>query len=77
MVGNGRTIREPPSPFKTPPYVTASPVVTHRKLTFDSSAPEGALRFVVLATDGLWDELTYVHLPYPASFLLSPVPKRL
>ena len=69
MVGNGRTMREPPSPFKTPPYVTATPVVTHRKLKFDSSAPEGALRFVVLATDGLWDELTYVYLSIPGLFL--------
>ncbi|KAH9943231.1 protein serine/threonine phosphatase 2C [Epithele typhae] len=49
---------------ETPPYVTARPVVTHRPLAFlplpadpTAPAPKSALRFVVLATDGLWDEL--------------------
>src|SRR6202042_1154896 len=50
--------------FKTPPYVTSTPVVTHRKLSFlplttsPSSKPSSTLRFIVLATDGLWDQLT-------------------
>ncbi|KDQ08906.1 hypothetical protein BOTBODRAFT_117905 [Botryobasidium botryosum FD-172 SS1] len=60
--------RQPPRDFKTPPYVTSEPVVTHRKLSlpsFDSpsqspspSQPKSTLRFIVLATDGLWDELS-------------------
>jgi len=39
-------------------------VVTHRKLSFlplatcPSSKPSSTLRFIVLATDGLWDQLT-------------------
>jgi pyruvate dehydrogenase phosphatase len=64
----------PPTLFKTPPYVTARPVVTHRKLSFLSSLPSSqstasstssspnssssTLRFIVLATDGLWDQLS-------------------
>ncbi|KAF9441687.1 protein serine/threonine phosphatase 2C [Macrolepiota fuliginosa MF-IS2] len=67
MVGNGKPLRPPPSLFKSPPYVTARPVVTHRKLTFDSSPSPPSqnsttntnpLRFLVLATDGLWDQLS-------------------
>lgn len=64
MVGNNEPMRVPPPNFKTPPYVTARPVVSHRKLSFlplsQASGPrkESALRFIVLATDGLWDELS-------------------
>lgn len=58
MIGNKQPLRPPPTLFKTPPYVTATPVVTHRKLNFSND--NGAIRFVVLATDGLWDQLTYV-----------------
>ncbi|KAG7449481.1 protein serine/threonine phosphatase 2C [Guyanagaster necrorhizus] len=57
MVGNDMTLRTQPQTLKTPPYVTARPEVTHRKLSFDKSSP-GAIRFLVLATDGLWDEIT-------------------
>ncbi|KAJ4492123.1 protein serine/threonine phosphatase 2C [Lentinula edodes] len=55
MAGNGTPLRKPPRTFKTPPYVTARPVVTHRKLSFEDPS---SLRFLVLATDGLWDVLT-------------------
>lgn len=72
MVGNGKPLRPPPSLFKTPPYVTARPVVTHRKFTFDdsesstnsltsspsSTQTQNPIRFLVLATDGLWDQLS-------------------
>ncbi|KAF4619543.1 hypothetical protein D9613_005273 [Agrocybe pediades] len=62
MVGNDRPMRNPPALFKTPPYVTARPVVTHRKMSLPSSSgqqPSGkATRFLVLATDGLWDQLS-------------------
>lgn len=64
LVGNGENIRPPPSTLQTPPYVTATPVVTHHKLSFlplpdvPASKPSSTLRFIVLATDGLWDQLT-------------------
>ncbi|RDB19817.1 Protein phosphatase 2C C10F6.17c [Hypsizygus marmoreus] len=61
LVGNGRPLRSPPSLFKTPPYVTASPVVTHRKLSFSDNSEDSSektMRFLVLATDGLWDQLS-------------------
>jgi pyruvate dehydrogenase phosphatase len=66
MVGNDKPLRPPPALFKTPPYVTARPVVTHRKFTFPSSTPtpgspssdKKPIRFLVLATDGLWDQLS-------------------
>ncbi|KAG0019887.1 hypothetical protein BGZ81_009552 [Podila clonocystis] len=43
--------RQPHRNYHTPPYVTAKPVVKHHKLQ-----PED--RFLVMATDGLWDKLT-------------------
>lgn len=55
-------MRPPPALLKTPPYVTARPVVTHRKISLPpNNTPEsvGAKNFLVLATDGLWDELRY------------------
>ncbi|KAF8204737.1 phosphatase 2C-like domain-containing protein [Pholiota molesta] len=62
MVGNAKPLRPPPPLFKTPPYVIARPVVTHRKMSLapssDSAAPEKTKRFLVLATDGLWDQLS-------------------
>ena len=44
--------RSPPARLKSPPYVTAEPIVTTTKLE-----PENG-DFVVLATDGLWEMLT-------------------
>lgn len=44
--------------------MTSQPVVTHRKLSFlpllggPTSKPSSTLKFIVLATDGLWDQLT-------------------
>lgn len=62
LEGNNIPVRSTPSLLKTPPYVTARPEVLHRKLSFlsldDSSKSKSSLRFVVLATDGLWDELS-------------------
>ncbi|KAJ7368569.1 phosphatase 2C-like domain-containing protein [Mycena albidolilacea] len=62
LIGNDLSMRSPPT-LKTPPYVIARPVVTHRVLnlpTNDAALPKdkSALRFIVLATDGLWDELS-------------------
>nr|XP_019048296.1 hypothetical protein I302_02066 [Kwoniella bestiolae CBS 10118]OCF27226.1 hypothetical protein I302_02066 [Kwoniella bestiolae CBS 10118] len=39
----------------TPPYVTARPEVTYRKLKNEDG---DQLKFVIMATDGLWDRLT-------------------
>jgi len=39
----------------TPPYVTARPEVTYRKLRARGG---DQLRFIVMATDGLWDRIT-------------------
>ncbi len=36
--------------YKTPPYLTAEPVVTRHKI-------DGNEKFLILATDGLWDKL--------------------
>lgn len=65
MEGTGKPMRPPPATFKTPPYVTARPEVTHRKLSLPTSTTpspastsKSSLRFIVLATDGLWDELS-------------------
>jgi pyruvate dehydrogenase phosphatase len=66
MEGAGQSMRTAPALLKTPPYVTARPVVTHRELSFLPSPHTPAvdkkrkstLKFIVLATDGLWDELT-------------------
>lgn len=41
----------PPNMYKTPPYLTARPVVTHHRLQ-----PHD--KFLILATDGLWDVLS-------------------
>ena len=40
-----------PSHYYTPPYVTCKPEVLHRQLNYKD-------KFLVLATDGLWDLLT-------------------
>jgi pyruvate dehydrogenase phosphatase len=64
MAGNKKPMRNPPSLFKTPPYVTARPVVTHRKMSLstDATPAKPTKRFLVLATDGLWDELRHAAL---------------
>ncbi|KAH8094863.1 phosphatase 2C-like domain-containing protein [Cristinia sonorae] len=66
MEGNKESMRTPSPLLRTPPYVTPRPVITHRKLyglplsspDSENPNPRSTLRFVVLATDGLWDELT-------------------
>jgi pyruvate dehydrogenase phosphatase len=59
-------LRPPPAKSKTPPYVTSQPQITHQKLPLSQygEAVQGSdvqkrhSRFIVLATDGLWDELS-------------------
>ena len=41
----------PPSMYKTPPYLTAKPVITHHHLQLHD-------KFLIIATDGLWDVLS-------------------
>lgn len=62
-------VRLPPRGLKTPPYVTAEPVVEWRRIpgrmdgsmdgssNYDSGsgAPSRELRFIIMASDGLWD----------------------
>jgi len=59
----GRTTRSVPAALKTPPYVIATPVITHQKISLPNPGssepkPASSLKFLVLATDGLWDELS-------------------
>ena len=46
----GRVVM-PPQVYRTPPYLTAEPVVAHHNL-------ESGDKFLVIATDGLWDMLS-------------------
>lgn len=53
--------RPPPRNLNTPPYVTAEPEVQYRKFNLPSSpsdSTKSTLRFLILATDGLWDQLS-------------------
>lgn len=56
--------RPPPADLKTPPYVTSQPVVTYRTefLPSSTASPQTGshsnMRFLILATDGLWDTLS-------------------
>ena len=40
----------PTKSYKTPPYLTAEPVVTHKSICAED-------RFLILATDGLWERV--------------------
>ncbi|KAE8259177.1 hypothetical protein A4X13_0g1182 [Tilletia indica] len=61
LPGGRAAARGPPKLLETPPYVTARPEVEFRKiapgLVGGGSHPERELKFVVMATDGLWDML--------------------
>jgi len=53
--------RGPPSKLLTPPYVTPRPEVTYRVEFLPSSdkkPPSSKMRFLILATDGLWDTIS-------------------
>lgn len=41
----------PPYSYLTPPYLTAEPVVSHRKITEED-------KFMIIATDGLWEKIS-------------------
>ncbi|PWN42962.1 protein serine/threonine phosphatase 2C [Ceraceosorus guamensis] len=53
--GGFTSIRAPPRGLQTPPYVTAKPEVTWRKASQNQGNKR--LKWIVMATDGLWDML--------------------
>jgi len=64
------------SNYLTPPYVTARPEVEYRKFSLPSPKPQGppsepTLRFIIMATDGFWDEITNVEAVVLAGTYLS------
>ncbi|KZT62825.1 protein serine/threonine phosphatase 2C, partial [Calocera cornea HHB12733] len=74
-------LNTPPN-FQTPPYVTADPVVTSRPFRLPvpsksanpiakGKSPTAQLRFLILATDGLWDVLSPMDAVTIASTHLS------
>nr|CAG8510500.1 1572_t:CDS:2 [Entrophospora candida] len=50
--------------FKTPPYVTAKPEITHHKIQSND-------KFLVIATDGLWDRLSNNEVVELKNFVLE------
>ena len=58
LPGGRASTRGPPRFLETPPYVTATPVVEWRRVGEGSSSPSRELRFIVMATDGLWDMMS-------------------
>lgn len=64
------------SNYLTPPYVTARPEVEYRKFSLPLPKPQGAsseptLRFIIMATDGFWDEITNAEAVVLAGTYLS------
>lgn len=58
LPGGRKATRGPPRGLETPPYVTASPEVQWRRLGESSTNPNRELRFIIMATDGLWDMMS-------------------
>ncbi|CAO1638883.1 unnamed protein product [Sympodiomycopsis kandeliae] len=54
--GEAGNVRGPPQLLQTPPYVTARPEIEWRRLPAGEGAKQ--LKFIVMATDGLWDMLS-------------------
>jgi pyruvate dehydrogenase phosphatase len=61
--------------YLTPPYVTARPEVEYRKFLLPPPKQQGSseptLRFIIMATDGFWDEITNVEAVVLAGAYLS------
>jgi pyruvate dehydrogenase phosphatase len=61
--------------YLTPPYVTARPEVEYRKFSLPppkkGASSEPTLRFIIMATDGFWDEITNVEAVVLAGTYLS------
>uniref|UniRef100_V5EM05 Protein phosphatase Mg+2 or Mn+2 dependent-PPM n=1 Tax=Kalmanozyma brasiliensis (strain GHG001) TaxID=1365824 RepID=V5EM05_KALBG len=58
LPGGRASTRGPPRGLETPPYVTATPAVEWRRVGETSSHPNKELRFIIMATDGLWDMMS-------------------
>lgn len=58
LPGGRASARGPPRGLETPPYVTATPEVEWRRVGETSSRPNRELRFIIMATDGLWDMMS-------------------
>ncbi|KAJ1032761.1 hypothetical protein NDA16_000782 [Ustilago loliicola] len=58
LPGGRASTRGPPRGLETPPYVTATPEVEWRRVGETSSRPNRELRFIIMATDGLWDMMS-------------------
>ncbi len=65
LPGGRASARPPPRYLQTPPYVTAEPLIEVRKVSAgllqdkqSGAAPERELKFIVMATDGLWDMMS-------------------
>ncbi|TKY89217.1 hypothetical protein EX895_001748 [Sporisorium graminicola] len=58
LPGGRSSTRGPPRGLETPPYVTATPAVEWRRVGETSSSPNRELRFIIMATDGLWDMMS-------------------
>ncbi|PVZ97692.1 hypothetical protein BB558_006343 [Smittium angustum] len=52
LYSRGHKYATTPNYFLTPPYVTAQPVIVQHKIR------SGSDKFIIIATDGLWDRLT-------------------
>jgi hypothetical protein len=59
LKAEGKKARKPRPYNQTPPYVTARPEITHRKIKGDDGEK---LRFVIMATDGRECCLLSLHL---------------
>ena len=63
--------------LETPPYVIARPAITHRKLALPADPQTGKeMKFIVMATDGLWDQLRCSTSHFPACSVLTQHPAR-
>lgn len=58
LPGGRSSTRGPPRGLETPPYVTATPAVEWRRVGETSWNPNRELRFIIMATDGLWDMMS-------------------
>lgn len=58
LPGGRNSTRGPPRNLETPPYVTATPEVEWRRVGETSARPNRELRFIIMATDGLWDMMS-------------------
>ena len=75
IMPDGIKARGMASNYLTPPYVTARPEVEYRKFSLPppkkGASSEPTLRFIIMATDGFWDEITNAEAVVLAGTYLS------